>query len=293
VTDLEREELLLLERARRAHEPSHLDVARVLQKTRVAIAAGAVVTGAAVGVGFWAKHGASLSALLQGSVLPKLLIALSIAGAGAAGYGIGYQQARKHASLERGSAQNVRNGGPGMELPGAPASSAPAALIVDPGRPNAVAATIEPAAVEEPSTDLGAKPHASSARRRPANTTVDGVPAAEATLLEQPNDTLAAPASLSAELTALRRVERALREREPGRALALLDRLDAQVPEGRLLEERAAARTMARCAVSQLKGETRDAMQSVLEFSRSYPASVYFERVRGTCLSKPTDLPAR
>ena len=51
-------------------------------------------------------------------------------------------------------------------------------------------------------------------------------------------------ASLDEEVRALRAVERALREGTPGFALSLLRELDRKVPNGRLLEERLATRTL-------------------------------------------------
>jgi hypothetical protein len=54
-----------------------------------------------------------------------------------------------------------------------------------------------------------------------------------------------------------------------------------------MMEERAAARAMARCEQSA-RGPAPDqaeVMQRVLEFSQRYPASVYFARVRQTCLA--------
>ena len=54
--------------------------------------------------------------------------------------------------------------------------------------------------------------------------------------------------SLAIELRALRNAERALRDGNPGLALAFLQELDRQVPNGQLTEERDAAVTLARCA---------------------------------------------
>jgi hypothetical protein len=85
--------------------------------------------------------------------------------------------------------------------------------------------------------------------------------------------------SLEAEVRALERVQRALRDRAPGEALALLQQLDRDVPQGRLVEERSAARALARCELGQ--GEP---LAHALEFSQRFPASVYFTRVRKTCM---------
>jgi hypothetical protein len=86
------------------------------------------------------------------------------------------------------------------------------------------------------------------------------------------------PNALALELRALRRVERALRDGQPRRALALLGELDRDVPEGRLVEERLATFLMARCALvlgtpERLRRELTD----------SYPRSVYRARVEQSC----------
>lgn len=89
-----------------------------------------------------------------------------------------------------------------------------------------------------------------------------------------------APAdSLEKEVSALRAIERALRDRQPGLALALLRELDRVVPEGRLVEEREATAAIARCALDQVPfgvdlGE---------DFGARYPDSVYLERVAQAC----------
>jgi hypothetical protein len=84
--------------------------------------------------------------------------------------------------------------------------------------------------------------------------------------------------SLDPEVRALKAIERALRRREAGQALALLQQLDRQVPSGKLTEERAAAFAMARCDLG-----IGTPMAHALDFSQRYPASVYFARVRQSC----------
>jgi hypothetical protein len=111
-------------------------------------------------------------------------------------------------------------------------------------------------------------------------------PAAAATLAPAPEPAVVS-SSLDAEVKALRSVERALRNREPRRALELLAQLDLTTANGQLLEERAAARAMALCdeRAASRTVDRAEAMQRVLEFSQRYPASVYFARVRRTCLA--------
>jgi hypothetical protein len=113
------------------------------------------------------------------------------------------------------------------------------------------------------------------------------VPASAAPLLDLPRPLASAhtaapapssdPAGLDEEVRLLRRVERALRDQNPRYAFALLGELDRTVPGGQLVEERHAARAMARC---ELEGGG-DAV--VKKFAESHPGSAYLARVVETC----------
>lgn len=81
------------------------------------------------------------------------------------------------------------------------------------------------------------------------------------------------------ELSMLRRAERAIRAGEPLLALGLLRELDERFPNGRLKEERTAARTMARCQ----RALDAEARSQAAAFDARYPHSVYGERVRALC----------
>ena len=85
--------------------------------------------------------------------------------------------------------------------------------------------------------------------------------------------------SLAVEVRALRNVERALRDHNPGLASAFLDDLDQQVPGGQLREERAALRTIARCAA----GTQPFGVDLADEFTQAFPASAYRARVEQAC----------
>lgn len=89
-------------------------------------------------------------------------------------------------------------------------------------------------------------------------------------------------ASLEAELRALRAVERALRDHQPGMALALLRELDRDVPDGQLLEEREATAAIARCAT----GDVPFGVDLARDFRESHPDSVYLGRVAQGCAGK-------
>jgi hypothetical protein len=92
--------------------------------------------------------------------------------------------------------------------------------------------------------------------------------------------------SLALEVRALRNAERALRDGNPGLALAFLQELDRQVPNGQLAEERDAAGTLARCA----RGEHPFGVNLAAEFTERHPGSVYRARVDQACTE--TDSPA-
>lgn len=85
--------------------------------------------------------------------------------------------------------------------------------------------------------------------------------------------------SLSDELELLRRAERTLRSGNSQVALGLLDELDARFPKGQLLEERTAARVMARCQLDTEEGARARGNAYLLAHSQS----VYADRVRTLC----------
>jgi len=85
--------------------------------------------------------------------------------------------------------------------------------------------------------------------------------------------------SLAIEVRALRNAERALRDGNPGLALAFLQDLDRQIPNGQLAEERDAAATLARCA----RGDHPFDVDLAAEFTERHPGSVYRARVEQAC----------
>jgi hypothetical protein len=91
--------------------------------------------------------------------------------------------------------------------------------------------------------------------------------------------------SLTIEVRALRNAERALRDGDPGLALAFLQELDRQVPHGQLAEERDAANTLVRCA----RGDRPFGVNLAAEFSERHPGSVYRARIEQAC--SETDSP--
>jgi hypothetical protein len=95
------------------------------------------------------------------------------------------------------------------------------------------------------------------------------------------------PDTLGEEVRVLREVDRALREGRPLAALELLDGLDRAVPKGRLQEERAAARVLARCDTLS----RADAQALGVRFSMQHPGSVYEPRVLRGCGAAPPAAP--
>lgn len=108
----------------------------------------------------------------------------------------------------------------------------------------------------------------------------DCVASAEAPA-KQPRRVNRGPLNPDFELDALRRVERALRENQPRRALALLRELDRRVPHGQLREERFAAISVARCMLDAAPKQVLRA-----QFTARYPDSVYLARVEQSCTDK-------
>jgi hypothetical protein len=85
--------------------------------------------------------------------------------------------------------------------------------------------------------------------------------------------------SLGIEARALRNVERALRDRNPGLASAFLDDRDRSVPGGQMREERSALRAIARCTA----GQQPFGVNLADEFGAAYPSSPYQARVQQAC----------
>lgn len=263
--DGSRDALDVLAGARRAFEPSHEDAARVLHNARLAIASGAAVTCGASA----APHAGALRVAL----IKKVAAALVIAGASAfmgyrAGYVIGARDAERVARAQHVAPRSA----PAV----APAAARVAAAVEQATPPIAAQPALESSATLD---GVAAPRRRAKASAAPEEVAVVETPASAATPAANP--------SLDAEVRALRRVEQALRNREPERALAVLAQLDRDVPEGQMAEERAAASAMARCDARAASGrpDQAEAMQRVLEFSQRFPASVYFARVRQSCLA--------
>jgi hypothetical protein len=241
--DLESEMLL---GARRALSPSAADQERVLLATRQALVVGSAAAAYAKATG---------GAASRAAVWKQVASAISIAAvSGAAGYYAGShaQPARERAAIAQ---------------PAQPASTSPRAPEERAVAPNDTAAdTADDVAPRVAGEHVAQdKPVVRVAARRSNAAAADPAPAA-------------APTRSREEITAMRRVERALREQQPQRALTLLFELDRSVPSGMLMQERQAAFAIARCAA-----RLGSAVQLAAEFASRYPNSPYIARVRDAC----------
>jgi hypothetical protein len=238
----------VLARAQRARSPSASDAERVRRAIGAALAGGAG-TGDATG---------TRAASPPAGWASRILLVSAIAGASAgvgywAGHRAGLRAAEPRQLVASSSSARAKIGE--LKLPVVAAS--PAAAGPTGATPFA------------PSPLVPSRRDAARNARRVAET-------------EAPSTT----ESLAIEVRALRNAERALRDGNPGLALAFLQELDRQVPNGQLAEERDAAATTARCA----RGDHPFGVNMADEFAQRHPASVYRARVEQACA--PTDSPA-
>lgn len=86
------------------------------------------------------------------------------------------------------------------------------------------------------------------------------------------------PLTIGDEARELRRADRALRTGMPSLALGILSDLEQRIPHGALLEERDAARLMARCGV-----QDPEALDAARVWLKQHAQSVYAARLRAAC----------
>jgi hypothetical protein len=248
VSELEREEQLVLERARRELSPSSEDARRVLEATLYALSVPPLPALQP------ASGPAQLLPRVGGSAAAKLLVVAAIAAlSGVYGYRRGFEAGQSAAPAAPAPASGARSPAlAGGALPLAP-QAVPRPLSLAP-----------PLAAHAPTSN--ASPAQAGGARGKRGAGESATPRA---------------LTLTEELAILKRVERALREGETGTALELLDELEQLEPSTALAEERLAANVMARCGLG-LGSRARLAD----EFAHAHPASVYLERVRSACSEK-------
>jgi hypothetical protein len=258
---------LVLSRARRHLSPTAAEAQRVLHRTLAHVAEPALTA---------AAPQASASPPIvapAGSLGLKLVAALAIAlGSGVTGYVLGrrsVQQERAHSATHIAieSATQRQDAFARAPAAGLVATAAETALPTSGSAPAAAQATEAVSARARGAAVAKTVPHVRSGR------------ASDTTLPEPPSAPRAA--TLAEELDVMKRVERALREKQPDLALSLLDELDRQHAQGALLEERAAAAAMARCGMG-----LGDGAALAQAFALAFPESAYRARVDGACRGK-------
>jgi hypothetical protein len=252
MTDFAQLELELMARARRAIEPTADDRARLRNALAVKIAAAGAATVATQTL-------ASIREKPWRHLINTHLVGLSSVAAitAAAAFGAGFYAGHRTRAVVVKTIAVVQPS----------ASTAPSSLSAAPSQPLSVAS------LASSSIDMGhsvARPRAESS---PAPTAL-------------PSGT-----SIAEELELLKRAEHTLRQGNSHVALGLLEELDRRFPKGQLLEERTAARVMARC---QLDDEER-ARARGNAYVLAHGQSVYSDRVRQMChlqLQPTKDSPA-
>lgn len=236
----------ILARARRAWSPDEADAERVRRALKAAL-----LGGPPPGAGAAQAGPRPLAPKPRSTWTSKLLVAGAIAAAsGSAGYRAGRRAVLRETPPLRSAAA----------LPPASLTSAkPTPTIAPPAGPGTP--PIEMPSLVSPRHDAHGSRHEAESR------------------------TPSQSESLAIEVRALRNAERALRDGNPGLALAFLRELDRQVPNGQLSEERDAAATVARCA----GGDQPFGVNLAEEFAARHPSSVYCARTEQACA--PTDSP--
>lgn len=245
-----------IELARDGHDPHAADTQRV---RRALIARGVIVAGSVATTAGAAAAATTVKALVvQASA--ALLVAGSMATASAllfdAGPSVPSSSRPAHSAVARASsAARAANTPPSVDqesrLDEAPGNG------VD--QPRTAASSKPPSQFLRPITDSASRSPAARAR---ASEGSEGAP------------------GLEREIAGLRSAQRALHRGETESAARALDELEATNPDGALLEERLATRTILACSSGSAPVELR-------RFLERYPTSVHRERVRAACARKP------
>ena len=243
----QQDELTTLARARAGLSPSPADALRVRAALAAAVSAPGDIVSDAASSGSGQDLGTGGGWTLR--VLVTWVAAAAI-GAGAGGYWMGHRAGSRDARLAAVLAVTNES--------------------VPPSQPTAVAGAGAPSSGPVPAVPVSdAARLREPIRRRPGNVARGVRPEVVASTTE----------SLEQEVRALRAVEHALRDQDPRLALAILQQLDRDVPRGKLVEERRATSTMARCSA----GDIPFGVDLAEDFANQYPESVYLGRVEQSC----------
>jgi hypothetical protein len=260
MTELGPEARSILDAGRAGDDPTPADRERLRGAVFRAVAAGA------------AASAASAATEVAAAVAPKGAVFFSVGWkvvvgvvvAGAVYVGVGGPIPGGHGDDQRRSATTA---------PSAPAPKAAEPATLAPAEPPAAVPTTPvveptPAAVEPP------KPVAAreAPKVAPAATAVASAPA-----------TSAPPDPLIVETLRLGEAQGVLEKGDPARALAMIDEQSATYQNGKLREEREAARVFALCKL----GRTAEAESARAAFLREHPHAPLVDRVRAPCAAAP------
>jgi hypothetical protein len=136
-----------------------------------------------------------------------------------------------------------------------------------------------PAPVALPSERRETIEHRPAPASAPVAAPVASTPAVGTAPISAGSGRVPAKSSIAEETLLLGRVQVALRQGQPGRALELLDQYRETYPRGVLDEEALASRVVALCS----SGRSADGRRWAEDFVRRYPRSLHLGRVRAAC----------
>lgn len=251
MTNLDDLERNLLADARAFIEPDRADEQRVYSQLSAAL----VLGGAATASGIVAPdRGASAALRHFGSTSRALAVSAALVSA-VAGFGAGFVTGRHSQRADATVARAV------VAPPPAALPSTPALAVSAPSTGDKV-----------PESTAQPKRHGKSAEPA-ARLQPDAIETESTT-----TDSVAAD-PIGEEVALLKRAERAIRYENALLALGLLRELDRRFPQGKLLDERAAARVMAQC----LQLEPDAARAAGESYLRRASSNLYHDRVRRLC----------
>jgi hypothetical protein len=230
------------------------------------LVAGALLAGAAGGVGYWLGRAAPQRAF---DATPSSALVHDQRGTAAA----------------VGLAPELRRTGPSVPEPDSLEPHATAVPGSDASSPAAPRPPVPSASAAGQAIDGGARSASAAPASGSLSTSAKRSRAPRSLAARAPAQRVAPVGDAADELSLLRRVEKSLRANDPALALALLGDLDERFPRTALGEERLAARVIAHCTVGD--GGARLRAES---FLRERPGSVYAERVQTAC-TIPADRP--
>lgn len=256
MSELDPEDLALLDAARGAERPTAGDRARV-QRRLVARLGAAAFGVSATTTAASAAAGVSLSAAA------KMVVGVVVVAALGAG-GVAVHRAREETAVAASAAPRA---------PVRPSARTSERASTPPSRPTPAPVEDSPAparAAPAPSSEIALAPPAPAPRRAKAARAVAPPPAPAPS---------GSASTLDDELSLLAAADAALRDGDGARALGMVDAHARRFPKSALREEREVVRVLALCAAGRT-AEARAASDALL---RAHPASPYAARLRASC----------